>query len=229
MSYILDALRRADRERRQRAPGARGTAAPVRRRHATRPLVLGGMAALLLINGIALAIWALTSTDPWRQRPDPAAADDVAREAPPAARGESLLAHAAREREPPAWPEPWEIDGDTPTADDEGPAESDSQATPTAPATDKATSAPPAPEPAPPQAADAPILEELPEALRREIGPLELAIHVYATAPEARFVMLRNERLSAGDRLDSGLELVAVLPTGALFRFREQDFRVVVR
>ncbi len=244
MSYILEALRRSDAERRGRqAGGDRVPAARRRRSGLGRSALLTVLALLLLLNGAALAVWA------WRWtagEADPATPrDEIAemREAPQQEPSE-LARTAANDR---AWPEPWQVEQ---PPKERSPDRSGRDATP------EAESAP-APEPAPEEsttqlretdrpeptasdsaeatpsddsnADDVPLLAQLPEALRERVGPLDVGVHVYSGSPERGFLLLDGQRLRPGERLDNGLELVAMAPDGAQFRFEGERFRVVLR
>lgn len=236
MSYILDALRRSDQERRQqrgRAPVA-GDMRP-HPRHG-RGLLLAALAALLLLNAAILATWAL------RQAPGTTAAagagdnpaQRVVEQKPPAqAPEESLLARAADEGEA-RWLEPWQMGQPEQPDQPKDAAERDAQppAAAQAPAKPAANAEPAAPapsEPAEPLPMDAPLLAQLPQAMRERLGTVEIGVHVYAQAPSDRFLIFNGRRLREGKTLDSGLKLVAITADGAIFRFEDQPFRVVLR
>jgi general secretion pathway protein B len=239
VSYILEALRRSDQERRQRrqAPAA-ATLRP--RRRATGRLLLAAIAALLLVNAGLLGLWAVNRMPvPTESGPEPV------RHSRAEAEGESLLARAAATTAT-RWLEPWQIDGSgdqasapkaadaavepkpRPPADSERDAE-DAGLEPSARATPAEEPEPtPAPQP-PPAPADAPLLSELPQSLRNRLGSVDIGVHVYAEQPGNRFLILNGQRIREGKTLDNGLELVAITADGALFRFQEQPFRIVLR
>ena len=239
MSYILEALRRSDQERRQRqqAPAA-GALRP--RRRTTGRLLLAAIAVLLLVNAGLLSLWATNRMPvPTESNPEPV------RHTRPEAAGESLLAQAAASSST-RWLEPWQIDGSedpasTPQTADAatGPkprpptdSERDAKDAGIEPEPRSAPVAEPQPAPAPqppPAPADAPLLAELPQSLRNRLGSVDIGVHVYAEQPGNRFLILNGQRIREGKTLDNGLELVAITADGALFRFQEQPFRIVLR
>ncbi len=230
MSYILDALRRSDQERRlQRGRPLAANASRPHRAHG-RNLLLGALAALLLPNAAILAVWAL------RGAPGPAAPSDgvaqtpIGGAAPPPAqaRGGSLLARAA-EGEPTRWLDPWEVDPPEQPETAAPPVEPAAAETPPEPAASADTPEPAPAPPATPLPTDAPLLEQLPDATRERLGAVEIGVHVYAEAPSSRFLIFNNARLREGEQLDNGLRLIAITADGAIFRFQQQPFRVVLR
>lgn len=65
---------------------------------------------------------------------------------------------------------------------------------------------------------------ELPLSVRRELPSLNLSIHVFATEPESRFVLINGERRIEGDELGQGAQLVEIRREGALVQFRDYRF-----
>ncbi|MDX1604635.1 MAG: general secretion pathway protein GspB [Candidatus Competibacterales bacterium] len=94
------------------------------------------------------------------------------------------------------------------------------------------------PRPAPPESARPAVVEsdtplpapatvpyaQLPETLRRELGPVHLDLHVYGERPERRFVLINSVRYRAGDWLDNGALLEAITADGALLSYRDRRF-----
>jgi general secretion pathway protein B len=243
MSYILEALRRSDQERRQRRQAPAASVLRPRRRTTGR-LLLAAIAVLLLVNAGLLGLWAVNRMPvPTEPGPEPV------RHARPEAEGESLLARAA-DATATRWLEPWQIEGSGDPASAPKAADAATEAKPRPPADPgrqaenaaiesaaRATRAAepeptpaPQPAPAPPEAPpDAPLLAELPQSLRSRLGSVDIGVHVYAEQPGNRFLILNGQRLREGKTLDNGLELVAITVDGAIFRFQEQPFRIVLR
>lgn len=214
MSYILDALRRAeaDREReRGQVPGlhtqplAGAQAAGPRR---WLPWAGGG---LLLVAGIGAGVW-------WASGPQEAA---VPAPLPPVAQA------PAAEVAPMSAPAPAPV-ASAPTAE---PAASASPYLPAVPPPAAVAPRPvPAAEPAPAPAAEAPIprLAELPESTRRQLPQLAISGSVYSDNPASRFVMINGEVMREGAALGADLVLEQIRPRELVLRFKGQRYRVPV-
>jgi len=93
-----------------------------------------------------------------------------------------------------------------------------------------ATAQPPKPEPpatAPATtsaAQDLPLYYELPYNVRKDLPVLTISMHVYAAAPEQRFVMIDGERKTEGETVHEGLTLREIRPDGLVLEFRGQRF-----
>jgi general secretion pathway protein B len=205
MSYILDALRRAeaDREReRGQVPGlhtqtpAGSPAAPAAGRRRWLPWAGGG---LLLLAGIGAGSW-------WAGSPPDAVAPS-----PQAANPQATPAPIAQPAAPP-------LAAPTPQ-----PAASSSPYLAPAPPPVVATVAPPAPSPA----AEAPIprLSDLPEGTRRDLPKLVISGSVYSDDPASRFVIVNGEVQREGAKLGADLVLEHIGPRELVLRFRGQRYR----
>lgn len=216
MSYILDALRRAQSEReRGRLPGLQTqpavpsptTGAAVENRLRGRELALAG---LLLAAAVAGAWW-------WhRQTPaSPPAAVAVVPQGPPPAAPAPVPAPAAPAATlpivvsaPPAPPA-----ATPPAAPREPPAAAPPSlaATPTAPVT--ATT--------PPAAAAPPTqLAALPPELRRELPPLEIGGSVWSENPASRFVIVNGQLVHEGQAAAPGVVVERIAQRSAVLRWR---------
>lgn len=207
MSYILDALRRAeaDREReRGQVPGLH--AQPLAERATSAgagprrwlPWAAGG---LLLLAGIGAGSWwasgAQDAVPP--PLPQPATVPPPAQVSPVAAAPVPAL--------PPVPDSPYLAPAPPPAA----------VATPApVPAP---TAAPPAPE------ARVPRLAELPDSARRELPRLTISGSVYSDDPASRFVMINGEVQREGARLGADLVLEEIRPRELVLRFKGQRFR----
>lgn len=203
MSYILDALRRADAERQQggvpglHTPPSPQAAAPV----VPSPWLPWAAAALLLIVAGALAWW-------W-MRPAAVAVTVVAvpAVAPAVASAEAL---------PPAPALPPPAAAPLPIVVSAAPAAPAATAVPAA--TASAALAPPAPKTVP--------LQQLDSDLRRQLPPLVVGGSVWSDSAANRFVILDGQVTREGESVAPGLVLERIQPKSVLLRWR--DMRVEV-
>jgi general secretion pathway protein B len=95
------------------------------------------------------------------------------------------------------------------------------------PASPNATVAPPPPtttaRPAPAQPA-LPSIWDLPYSTRKDLPELPLTMHVYASAPADRFVVIKGERHAEGDDLGDGVTLKEIRADGMVLEFKGQRF-----
>lgn len=217
MSYILDALRRADAERGLgRAPDLHAQPLPPNdgngdARSASGPglWLAGGLALGLLAAWLALAWW----------RPAPETGDaEVTRAAVPVAA-------------PTAAPDP-----PVPTPSPVPPPQPVAAAVP--PAAPPLASLPPLPDPprpsspaAPPAARPAatavapppPSLRELPD-LQHELPPIVVGGSVYSEQPSARMLVLNGRVFREGETIAPDLVLEQIGPRSAVLRWRDRRF-----
>ncbi|MCE4557335.1 general secretion pathway protein GspB [Pelomonas cellulosilytica] len=207
MSYILDALRRAeaDREReRGQVPGLHtqppsgSDATPSAPRRAWLPWVGGG---LLLVAGVGAGSWFAASpgnspAPATPATPPPATVPQPAATAPPA----PATVASASPYLPPAPP---------PVAIAPAPA-------------------PVSPPLAPTAEAPIPRLAELPDSLRRELPKLAISGSVYSDDPAGRFVIINGDVQREGARLGADLVLEQIRPRELVLRFKGQRFRQAV-
>lgn len=205
MSYILDALRRAeaDREReRGQVPGLHTPPAPGvdARPAAGPPRWLPWAGAGLLLTGIAAGSWWAGS--PRETPPPPAPVPPIAAAPAPGPALPPPLASATLPAASPYLP-------------------------PAPPASPPAAAAPPPPAMAPTPAPEAPIprLADLPESTRRELPRLAISGSVYSDDPASRFVMVNGEVVREGAKLGAELVLEQIGPRELVLRFRGQRFR----
>jgi len=201
MSYILDALRRAeaDREReRGQVPGLHtqpltgSEATPAAGRRAWLPWAGAG----LLLAGIVAGSW-------W-------AGSDAPPPAPAPAPLPAPLPVAAAPAVPAIAPAP------PPPA---------ASASPYLPPVVAAPAPAPAAAPAPPPEARIPRLAELPESMRRELPRLTISGSVYSDDPAARFVIVNGEVQREGAKLGADLVLEQIGARELVLRFKGQCFR----
>lgn len=225
MSYILDALRRAeaDREReRGQVPGLHtppasgSTATPAAGPRRWLPWAGG---SLLLLAGLGAGSWWAGGEVPPVPQPIPQPVTTPAAAPPPAVAAAPLP---------------------VPAAEAASAASAASAAVPAAPASPYLPAPPPAvvaaapppravpaPAPATPPAAEdrIPRLAELPDSLRRELPRLAISGSVYSEDPASRFVMINGEVMREGARLGADLVLERIGPRELVLRYRGQRFR----
>ena len=226
MSFILDALRKSEHERRmETAPDIMHAPAAVARQ--TLPAW-----TVLLIAALAAALIAVSLMS-WWQRSGGSATE--------------VAAEPVRSTPAPATPA-----GDTavPAASQSAPAEVRAAPTPALPSTEPIgeaiatvqprssapAAAPAVPESAPvptaaPPAAAAPRVNpaELPvyPAVLSEglsVGTLQMQLHVHSSAPANRFVVINGSRQREGDRLTEGPVVEEIVPEGAVLSYQGRRF-----
>jgi general secretion pathway protein B len=238
MSYILDALRKADAERgRGSVPdlhaqllppvGVEAEPEPVR----SPPLRWIGIGALLAVVAAA-AWWALGSSDP---AAPPLAAATPAATAVPAAPSAVASAGPAgvAAQTPPAAPEAARpLPAVPPSVPKASAAPKAAASAPAAAARARAKPAAPAPSapaaavPAPAPPARLPVLAELPADLRQQVPPLVIGGSVYSPQASVRMVVVNGQVFQEGNSLAPELKLEQVRQKTAVFSIRGQRFEV---
>ena len=215
MSYILDALKRADAEReRGVVPGlyARQLAGSGASTHSSaRKRILIAAGAALLLGAIALLLWL------WRP-----ASESAPRVAP-----EQTSAKPAPV--PPAVPAPAPLVRPPEVL---APAQTMVQQPAPAVAAIPATTAAPSPTPkttasAPPAAATTtPLLADLAEDIRRQIPALTITGTVYSDNPGQRLLLVNNQVLPQGGLAAPEVTLEEIGAKSSTFSFRGTRFRL---
>lgn len=228
MSYILDALKKSEQERRIGAvPDLSMTQAPARAVPRWPRWLLG---ALLLNAVILLAVgWHV-----WGGRQDAQrSAAPVALPAPATVEVAPTSTPATAAAAPPV--------NSTPSPSLE-PASGSATTTPAAepvlesasPESEQAALGPdlePLPGSAPEEpsaavAVDAPLWEDLPPAERDGLPVPRIDVHVFASEPERRFVLINLHKYLEGDTLDSGAVIETILADGIVLSYQGQHYRV---
>jgi general secretion pathway protein B len=224
MSYILDALRKSDQQRRRGAVPSLPTLPPAllaRERPALLPYALLGLSAVVVV-GMALA-W----LRPWSQQvvqaPRQLAAAPVdlpLRPVPPVVATARLAVAVTENASRPATPSPAAV---TPPL----------RRPPAIPAPRARAAAPtvaidgsadrPAAEPA--TLAKPMAMAELPPSIRRQLPPLQVAVHAYSGTAHDRLVSINGRMLREGELLAPDLRLEQITPEGMVFAFRGYRFR----
>lgn len=70
----------------------------------------------------------------------------------------------------------------------------------------------------------APSIDDLPPAVRNQVPPIELSIHLFASDPSARRVRVNNQSLREGDPVGPDLQVAAITRDGVVFRFKGTEF-----
>ncbi len=238
MSYILDALKKADAEREQgQVPGLHTPTGhtdlsdgPQLR---TPPLWVMGLGALLVLIALG-AVWlwprpvAVIATAPTQPQslpagpvaepePTPAPALTPAPESRPEA--SATANRAGNETSRPA-PEA------TPTPPPSRPPRAEPAITrPVAPAAPRAPiHVDPAPAPTP--SSKVPTLAELPDEVRRSLPSLSVSGAMYSDSPANRMLLINNRVFHEGDQPVAGLVLEEIRLKSAVFRYRGTRYAV---
>lgn len=238
MSYILDALKKADAEREQgQVPGLHTPTGhtdlsdgPQLR---TPPLWVVGLSALLVLIALG-AVWlwprpvAVIATAPTQPQslpagpvaepePTPAPALTPAPESRPEA--SATANRAGNETSRPA-PEA------TPTPPPSRPPRAEPAITrPVAPAAPRAPiHVDPAPAPTP--SSKVPTLAELPDDVRRSLPSLSVSGAMYSDSPANRMLLINNRVFHEGDQPVAGLVLEEIRLKSAVFRYRGTRYAV---
>lgn len=205
MSYILDALRQAERDRQHRERPLLPTVPP---EPSLRRWWIGGALLGLLLNAALLVIILLPSRP--TTTPEPAAALIVQ---PPVTNALMPKPTPDKVRKPPA-PKPTRR---SPAKKPVAPI-----AKSVAPFRSPLTSHP---EPV----SKPPLLDVLPVNARRNIPALKLDVHIHSDQARQRFVIINGRRYREGERIEEGPVLETITPDGATLRQGRQRFRLPVR
>ncbi len=218
MSYILEALKKAESEREcGQVPGLNTAqhSRTLRYGHPARPWWLLGLVLLLALayglwrqSGATLPNGALTST------PTPAAsAATVAVAVPVQALPPAVAApFSATPLSAVAHVQAKVVAAPTGLARDAGPM--------------SAVPLEAQPKSAPPQAAGLPLLQELPDSLRRQIPALHISGAIYSDSPSEWTLIINDQVLAKGSLVAPELRLEEIGANSAVFNFRGQRFRL---
>ena len=234
MSYILEALRRADAERQQgQLPGLHSTVAdpPVRPEPAGRrgAVVAAGLLTVTLAAGLGTWWW-------WASPGQPAASTARAVAAPPASptRVQSSAPPAPAQESAPALPPLLVVVSAAPAPVPAAVVDPAAASLPTPTPTPTPTTALPdtragqksTPAVSPPATARAQPLTELPEAQRSQLPPLKVGGSVWSDSAPSRFVILDGQVLREGDPIAPGLVLERIDRRSVTLRWRERRLEI---
>jgi general secretion pathway protein B len=249
MSYILEALKKAQAERQLgNAPTIHAPqveAAPPGMSASRKPLFIGLGAGAVVVALGALLAWqrapapaqaggaALTQTPPQTPPGTPAIPSAIAGSpsntlvvsAPPAPQ----TVHAAEAPVRPAASSAGRAGGDTPasTAPVRAPAAAPALPPAPAPAAKRVAAAQaPSPAPAPAPEDNLPYLQQLPDTIQRDIPRVSFGGYMYSANPADRLLLVDKALRHEGEEVAPGLVLERLLPKAAVMNFRGVRYRV---
>ncbi|MGH8808661.1 MAG: general secretion pathway protein GspB [Noviherbaspirillum sp.] len=223
MSYILEALKKAEAERNGSVPRTQHAPPPYskagkRRTAARKPWLWIALAASACVL-IGLLWFGATRTNPQRAAPvPPPPATPLQVQAPQAAPRAATLPPVA------AAPEPKPA---APIAQQERPVPKSKEDVVKKAPEKTHPPAVEAPKPAPVAPAEAPIatLRELPELIQREIPPLAIGGYIYSGNKADRSILINNRLLREGDEVVPGLLLEKMTPAGMVLNYKGYRYR----
>lgn len=251
MSYVLDALKKADAERERGAvpglhaqplPGLMDDARPVRARTGWVALLAAAVVVLLLAlfwvtisrprsNDAPVQPAAPLPAPAVAQAPVPAPAAPPPQPANAIPRGtvaQAARPEAAKRHTPP--PEPAAVSA-APAARAEPPAPSPRATN----STSVSSAAKPAASPPPPASAPSAepaegrvlALNELPDDVRRQLPPLTVGGSIYSDSPSGRFVIINGQVFHENDQIAPDLILEQIRLKLAVLRYKGTRFRIM--
>jgi general secretion pathway protein B len=226
MSYILEALKKAEQERAfGRVPGIgsdHGRAA-----QPATPRWIWALVAVLVVNAVLLVVALWPDGQPQRAAGPAMQASTESQLAAPLPAPPAANIPAARAAPHVTLPVPAQVPLPPPELVPLRPL-SQPQAAPTVaeqpvvspvPATASLRSSTPDPP------ANLPVWPQVSGALFSQIGSsLNLDVHVYSDAPDERFVLIDMRKYAEGDELQNGLMVDEITPSGVVMVFRDQRF-----
>jgi len=213
MSYILDALKKSERERADGA-GRRPPEAPAATGSFAIPRQLWPLAlASGLVAGAVVAVIMI-----WRgtaQESPSDAARSVDASSPAQVTGTATLPLASVAQLPPV------SEALTPAA---GGGQASTTTQSVAPQT--TTPRPQTRAPVATAAGEAPFLRQKPQEFQRQLPELVVTIHVYSPVASQRILFINNREFRRGDQILEGLRVEEIVPEGAVLSFRGERFRL---
>jgi general secretion pathway protein B len=224
MSYILEALKKAEQQRDLgRVPGI--DSVHEQASGAVRGRWLWVVAAVLVLNATVLLVlfWP-------EQRREPEAMQSVPTRQPadyPAPMSERPGSLAASQVEP---QEPADAVAELPqlaVRSPDAPRQHRELANPVTVDNAEIPARPPAPVARPATAAQLPVWPRIPAYLFEQLGGgLRLDVHVFAPQPAERFVLINLKKYRQGEELQEGPRLDEITAEGAILSFRGERFRL---
>ena len=220
MSYILDALKRADAERQH------GTVPSLHTRQVTTPALQntsGAQNRRWLTAGAVLILAAAAAVGGWFWR---APSNDAPRQA------DAQIALTSPVASPPPLPAlaaPTLLPAPVPAPVTAAPVAPKPKPEPAPkPETPPRRIAAPKPTPPPPAAAsaDLPLLSELPENIRRQIPAMAINGVVYSDNPGQRVLLVNQQVLTQGSQAVPDVKLEEIRPHSSVFSFQGTRFRL---
>lgn len=234
MSYILDALRKSERERQQNEPlvlnpiGADAVDMPRRRFNAVVGLTV------LALGGVGLgAYWVFVARTPQATTPvsSPVAASPAAlpaRQAPLAAAGLSRKeAPTPQVRIAPALkPSPFASSRSRATVRDLAKEARVEAPAPAPPRAVERTAVPVVAVAPAPAANSVKFLRSMPPEFQRAIPDLTVTIHIYATREADRILYINNRQYHAGDHIRGDIVVEDIVQDGAILSYHGTRFKL---
>lgn len=229
MSYILDALRRAERERHLGQAPTLETLTHAGPTATTAGLPHWAAVALVVLMALLLAasLWMLWPRKPTQVAapvaPPPATAPRVAAPLPAtvaAAEAASVIDEAEMVESLDDVAAPFTVNraGGAATVDAGVATVAPTVSTPVAPIPEPRSE--PAPRSAPTPASQLPrALRDMPVEYRQRFPAVTLDVHVYNADPARRWIMVDGRRYAEGQTLDGGQRIGAIVPEGAILEF----------
>ena len=234
MSFILDALKKSESDRQRRSGPAlfEVKVAPPRTR---LPAWAIAIACLLAVN-LGIVVWMVLrrpAHEGAAVAPPPAAAATAAALPPPAAAPPSAavtVAPATVVAAPPAAAAP------APAAAAPGPAAPGAAGAASLPAAGEPNPEDYAPAEEPPAggplgghvrrgtASGVPLYQDATATPGTQLPQLRLDLHVFASRPQDRFVMINMHKLHEGESLPEGVRVDSITPEGAVMSYNGQKF-----
>jgi len=73
---------------------------------------------------------------------------------------------------------------------------------------------------------DLPYLHEMPDYQQQSVPDMSFAGHVYSSRPSSRTVIINGDAMSEGDVIVQGLKVVEITPSGVVFSLHDELFRM---
>ncbi len=220
MSYILDALKKSDQERKQGdVPGLQTIHIPINTERQTPWVLYGVIGFLLLVLAFVIGL-VMANKEPDRNQQQALVVDDVVTALPVVKQEENIIeaqkTPASNEKvtndfvEPkPRLPvKPLQVARAEPV-----------MAKKSAPAAVKS-------QPVKPDFNDVPYLHELPDYQQQSVPQMTFAGHVYSSDSSSRSVIINDVFMSEGDTVLQGISIIEITPTGVVFSLHDDFFRM---
>ena len=221
MSYILDALKKSDQERKHgEVPGLDSFQGQPKPPMATSRILLYVLIGALLINGVAIGLWMTLRQDP--AAIETAEVSDAAnqpvttsREEQTTADSPGLTAVKSKDTEP--------VETEVAELPVEAESESDSVAF-----TESDDSPPEEVEEESKTDPTRTTFEKLPADVRNDLPELKIAAHYYAGKPSSRMASINGRIMRQGQTISDDLVLEEITREGVIFRFHNYLFSMDV-
>lgn len=227
MSYILDALKRSEQERREQAESLASQQPILARRPFPWRAIIG---VFLVLNlGLGAMLFLRPGSPPANesagigespssgQHPSPTdpEIEAVKAEVRDLAAEMQRLTGGARPSAPAARPAAADDATDLPALANESATSVEAAETAVAAATADPRDPP-----------STPFLRQLPDSFQRTLPPLAVNIHIYATDEGQRILYINNREYRRGEWIQDGLRVEEIVPDGVVLRYQGQAFKL---